>query len=304
MRTNVNSILLACMFAGPLGICAQITPLFQTTFYFEDNLGNRDSVAVGYDPEAQWGTIEPQYGEIEITSPFDSVFEVRAVHYSDEWLARTVKVLIERGSPGFDCVNHMNAIFLVNALHPPVTITYDSMLFPYDACGNVFFTRNWDVHFVEDWWSYCHHCLTSSSSYVEAFEPPQAPFDGLCHNFHYTEKEVAGQGLKMLPQLLIFTFGIGPCNDSTFVSTGEVATTEMPFPWPNPAVDHFFLKPPDGVRIGAEVLDLMGRKMACAITTHEGGFRFDVGALPKGFYLVSMWREDGLGRAVRKLVIR
>jgi len=74
--------------------------------------------------------------------------------------------------------------------------------------------------------------------------------------------------------------------------------------WPNPAVDHFFLKPPDGVRIGAEVLDLMGRKMASAFTTQEGGFRFDVGALPKGVYLVSVWREGEPGRAVRKLVIR
>jgi len=297
--------MVVCLLGGYFGICAQITPLFQTTFYFEDSVGNRDSVVVGYDPDAIPEAIEPQYGEIEVTSPFDSIFEVRAIHLSDEWLARTVKVLIEQGSPNFDCVNQMNAIFIVNALHPPVKVTYDSTLFPYDACGNVFFTRNWDVHFVEDWWSYCHHCLSASSSYVEGFDPPQAPFDGLCHNFHYIEKEVEGQGLKMLPQLLLVTFyGPGTCNDSTFVSTGEVATTEMPLPWPNPAVDHFFLKPPDGVRIGAEVLDLMGRKMATAFSTQEGGFRFDVGALPKGFYLVSMWREDGLGRAVRKLVIR
>lgn len=109
----------------------------------------------------------------------------------------------------------------------------------------------------------------------------------------------------MLPQLLLNTFyGPGTCNDNTFLSTEEIAATEMPHPWPNPAVDYFVLKPQDAVRIGAELLDIMGRKMPCAVTMHEGGLRFEVSGLPKGLYLVSVWREDGAGRALKKLVIR
>ncbi|MCB0375492.1 MAG: hypothetical protein KDD04_06205, partial [Sinomicrobium sp.] len=56
---------------------SQQTAQFETTLYFEDAVGNRDSVIVGYDTLATHD-IDPEFGEQELVSPFDSVFEVRA----------------------------------------------------------------------------------------------------------------------------------------------------------------------------------------------------------------------------------
>jgi hypothetical protein len=59
---------------------AQKTPFFLTTFYFEDAIGNIDSIEVGYDLTANQ-TGNPDFGEVTDLSPFDSVFDVRAVNY-------------------------------------------------------------------------------------------------------------------------------------------------------------------------------------------------------------------------------
>ena len=59
-------------------------PEFSFDLYFEDALGNRDTVTIGYDPQATDG-IDAQFGEENIISqPWDSVFEVRISDYYDK----------------------------------------------------------------------------------------------------------------------------------------------------------------------------------------------------------------------------
>lgn len=305
MNANIVTILFTCLFACPFGIRAQVTPLFQTTFYFEDSLGNRDSVILGYDTVASSQNFNFIFGEEDLILPFDSIFEVRAIHGDDQFMRTSKKVIEHVSIPFFDtCELPFHTKIIIQAKYPPVKILYYGANFPEQSCKNVIVSPEWNIFLLPQWWDVCkYQCLSGGTEYLEDFIVPE-PF-GICANWLFVEKEVLGKGVQLLPGLFLATFyGPGPCNDSTFVSAGEIATTEMPLPWPNPAVDHFFLKPPDGVRVEAELLDIMGRKMACAITPHEGGLRFDVGALPKGLYLVSVWREDGSGRALRKLVIR
>ncbi|GAB4497385.1 MAG: hypothetical protein OHK0019_30910 [Saprospiraceae bacterium] len=64
--------------------------MFEMLIYFEDAIGNKDTVIVGYDPDANTYDVNPQFGEVWLDTPFDSVFEVRVSH-SDEWPYRTAK---------------------------------------------------------------------------------------------------------------------------------------------------------------------------------------------------------------------
>lgn len=59
-------------------------PLFQTVIWFEDAVGNRDSVNIGFNLEAKWDTLNPNFGEALLDTPFDSIFEVRVSHL-DNW---------------------------------------------------------------------------------------------------------------------------------------------------------------------------------------------------------------------------
>jgi hypothetical protein len=62
------------------GLSAQpVAPMRQTTFYFEDAVGNRDTIVVGAD-RASNEEYNPQFGELDLPGSFDSVFEVRATH--------------------------------------------------------------------------------------------------------------------------------------------------------------------------------------------------------------------------------
>ena len=71
-------ILIICLL-GCENLVAQQTAMFETTLFFEDGQGNRDTLIVGFDSLANY-SFNPAFGEINLTQPFDSVFEVRATH--------------------------------------------------------------------------------------------------------------------------------------------------------------------------------------------------------------------------------
>ncbi len=144
------------------------------TVYFEDSLGNKDSLVLGYDPDASSQNLNPQFGEILLTAPFDSVFEVRAIH-GDDGQDRTVKKVIEDVDilPWDSCALPARSKILINAKYPPIKITYDSTIFPITSCGNTILSRNKDMFFIPEWWDACgYHCMAGSSGYVEHFGPP------------------------------------------------------------------------------------------------------------------------------------
>ncbi len=60
-----------------LGLIGQNVPYFETTIWVEDAIGNRDSVVVGFDPNAT-DEVDTTFGEIPNDSAFDSILDVRA----------------------------------------------------------------------------------------------------------------------------------------------------------------------------------------------------------------------------------
>lgn len=292
----LTASLMACPFLG----VAQQVPLFQFTMYFEDSVGNRDSIFLGSDPAASSQNIDPQFGEVEITSLFDSIFEVRAMHF-DDINERTLKTVIVDDDTLLNCLIEVGAKIIINAKYPPVKITYDSTIFPITTCGNTILSRNWDMFFIPEWWNACgYHCMAGTSGYVEHFGPPQ-PIP-LCWNFYSIEKEVEGHGVKMLPGLFFVTFyGPGPCNDTTFLAVKDANSVGFGTLSPNPVREQFSIQAPLESGVQGVVRDVAGSLVVCNFTVSNGFAQFDVARLSPGIYFVSL-QAEGCKGAVYKFV--
>jgi hypothetical protein len=296
-------ILAVGFMAYPLSGITQQIPLFQFTLYFEDSVGNRDSLVLGSDPSASSQDIDPQFGEVELSSPFDSVFEVRAVHFLDDNL-KTLKTIIVQSDTIINCVKSLGAIILVQTKFPPVKINYDNILFPDNACGNIILTRDWDIFFLEEWWDICkYHCMSDSSDYLEDFADPEPPFNQ-CWNYLKKEKEVQGQGLKELPGLFLATFyGPGPCNDPTFLHTDQSPDTDGGALYPNPCGEYFMLETAFSESIARLiVVNVAGEIMSCPTETSLHKVRVDASGLQPGMYFVL--GSDEWGRSFIQKVVK
>ena len=113
-------------------ISAFSQPEFSFDLYFEDALGNRDTITIGYDPLATDG-IDELFGEENIISQaWDSVFEVRISDYYDrnavgEQVSFNTKKCIQYifSQPYFKT----NRIEIdIHAKHFPIKISCDSTL--------------------------------------------------------------------------------------------------------------------------------------------------------------------------------
>jgi hypothetical protein len=107
------------------------TPMYQADFYFQDAIGNRDTITIGYDTTAN-DEFNPQFGEINLSQPFDSVFEVRATHRTGfNWgqgsyiLSKRIFSLGENYLNLQQCYGGGSSICFIRAKYPPVTISWD-----------------------------------------------------------------------------------------------------------------------------------------------------------------------------------
>ncbi len=75
---------------------------FVFPMYFEDALGNRDTVFLGYDPNGSRDVILPEFGELDIAHiPFDSVFDVRITNQADINANETTEALFHTKGRSF-----------------------------------------------------------------------------------------------------------------------------------------------------------------------------------------------------------
>ncbi len=296
----------AIFMATPLTVLAQATPLFQFTLYAEDSLGNRDSVILGYDLTASSQNLNFQFGESSISTPFDSILDMRAIH-GDDFLRRTSKIIIEDAETLFfdsSCTLSAFTKIVIQAKYPPLKITYDSTLFPTQSCKNVILSRNWGMFFIEQWWDACgYHCMAGSSGYTEYIGPPPTD-DPLCWNYLKIEKEVQGQGLKELPGLFLATFyGPGPCNDPTFLDADQKPVVQGFTLSPNPCSTYFHLETASPESIDQVlVMNVAGQIMSCSIEEHQNGIGVDASGLLGGLYFVLV--RDTAGKASMHKVVK
>jgi hypothetical protein len=113
-------------------ISAFSQPEFSFYLYFEDALGNRDTITIGYDPLATDG-IDELFGEENIISQaWDSVFEVRISDYYDRNAVgeqvsfNTEKCIQYKFSQPYFKTNRIEID--IHAKHFPIKISCDSTL--------------------------------------------------------------------------------------------------------------------------------------------------------------------------------
>ena len=147
------------------------------------------------DKAASYFNINPQFGELEITEPFDSAFEVRGVHGNDQnW--RTSKIIIEGNSNGGVCLLPADTRIMIHCLNWPVTIHWDTVLRKQiSTCHkNVILTPSSLTFLLQHWFeSDIYYCMMRTDSLRKDFIYEQEPvYQGwlLQHSF-----EVQGQGL-------------------------------------------------------------------------------------------------------------
>jgi hypothetical protein len=155
MKTKIATLLTVL----PVWLCAQQTALFETTIWFTDAMGNTDSVVVGYDPDAKWDTLNPQFGEVLIDAPFDSVFEVRA-SFDDGWYwAKQQKLFtkkkITRAKTAAwvpdPCLGVWPLGIHVYARYYPVTVRWNKHAFQTQCQTRSFIASHTTNGLIQDW---------------------------------------------------------------------------------------------------------------------------------------------------------
>ncbi|MBU3658750.1 MAG: T9SS type A sorting domain-containing protein [Flavobacteriales bacterium] len=136
--------LLIFIFLLPLCLTAQ--PEFSFDLYFEDALGNRDTVTIGYDPQATDG-IDELFGEENIISqPWDSVLDVRIgnkTYTENTWLTDNTYLSKKQIISSY-CNNSITSSRIslqFYAKNYPLKFKWDKSQFENDTCRffSVFF---------------------------------------------------------------------------------------------------------------------------------------------------------------------
>jgi hypothetical protein len=123
------------LFISPLLIFGQKNAFWETKLFFEDGIGNKDSISIGHDLISN-GDFNPEFGEINIKEvPWNSVFEARASHNEGANGHASPKVLSKKiiGSteaglhPTYGCLFVREPIkFFVKIKNFPLKISWNS----------------------------------------------------------------------------------------------------------------------------------------------------------------------------------
>lgn len=281
-------------------LSAQQQPQFVMPLWFEDSLGNRDTVWVGGDPSASSQNMNPQFGEVAIATPFDSVFEVRGTHWDDpDW--ETSKIIIERKSANFPCFLPAGTRLMIHAKYPPVKISWDTTILAsnYPCNINTILTPDMLVFLLQNWYeARIIHCMMTRDSISIENLVPFPPPHRLEHPF-----EVEGQGVKVLPGLWFTGFWDFPyCY--TLLPTSEIDLQEQIALSPNPVNSQLRLSNHSGFEIiTVRVISLSGQTVYTSPNKNKGEWMdIPMDGVRTGFYIVQIVLENG--RTVTKKIIK
>ena len=274
--------LILFMFLGNLLIGQE----FSFNLYFEDAIGNRDTLTIGYDTSAT-DSIDPQFGEVNIISvPLDNMLDVRI---TDEWKKR-----INDPKPGqaagtfhtkkqivyYTCGNPTDLIVLdIYCKNWPVTASWDQNLF-YDACLNGTFITScipggwWDVCGPSSLW----RMIFSEGNTVQF----TSNFDGN----YIPLLNYINENYDTIPYFwMIFA-------DSTVVISdiGEFMKDKNAVIYPNPVNDILNIQIQDAILKIEEIhlFDITGREIPAIYNDN----RIDCSQISKGQYILHIFYSD------------
>ncbi len=288
------------IFLVPVLLQGQKIAQWETKFYFEDAAGNRDTITVGYDDEANY-KYNPDFGEVDIKDAlWDSVFEVRAGHQEagvllDEILSKKIIGNIEKLTP---CGLPERIRMFVRIKHLPLTITWDSTDFNNECHGGGFFAPHYYHEIIYNQWFIGnsgevapYYCLSQQSACV---------LDSVGTEYHLNAQltiKNADNTLDTLYPLNLYTFPIGheasPCRD--YVAVEEISPDHTDIKvYPNPGQTTVYIGYTD--RLRWELTDTQGKKLAIGSDPW-----LEIGELPQGVYFLNIQIRD---RVITKKVVK
>ena len=283
-------ILLFSLFSYTL-VAQNMAATFEMKFILEDAKGNRDSVILGYDTLANKIDALPLFGEDEITTPFDSVFEVRGVKYDNLYNSpitgkkRIMRVQAEQyTSFGFLQI-------LIHTKNYPVKITYDAKKLNTKSnigLRNTIFSKTSEVGLKESGWYNAKdwYCLASQNE----LSIDMTKKDG-GNSWNTRLYEVQGKNTPQAIKCLNFqNFLGGPCK--YLVNSDEVESIEPIKIYPNPVASTFYFDIDQSI-IGEkllyiEIFDLNGKILKKEILDKDIRQQVNVETLPNGFYFAKI----------------
>ena len=292
------------------GLTAQLLPAYETTLYFEDAVGNKDTIVIAYDTEAT-SQIDPEFGEVALTTPFDSVFEVRAGRLL-EWnvpLSKRIVLNMSNPIPGLGyCNGYTSPSIFIHALHQPVKMSWDRTFFSGNECraGAAI------INHVEDELAGpigvdeilpLFYCMAEDS--VVSFHMSE---DSLLANTPLIlemDYPVEGQGIKTIYGLRMVVereYGYTPCY---WVSSAEKTDLNKQSRnlelFPNPVTYEVNVSLPSDVQVKYwELVSLYGGIIRSGKRLEEK--TLDISAFPTGMYQLRLLGSDGyfyVGRVVK-----
>ena len=272
-------------------LMAQQTPLFETTIYVRDAVGNVDSVQTGFDPQAIWGDTV-LFHSIVNNTPFDSVFDVRVFHYDDrfeginDWMLKHI-VLGYETIGGSNCGFAEYAHVAIQCKYPPLHMYYDSTLFGISSCrGNAAISNTHLFYVLPNWWGAEHQCLAVTDSL-------QIDIKSLFSGFDMNVEGVIIENgtVETLNEILISFKPTGPCPPQ-LVGISEPKPVASVFISPNPAQEKTQVRLPKTTEAFQWALynafgqaQQTGRIAAPSVT---GTLDLDLSQLPTGLYFISL----------------
>ncbi len=276
---------------------AQTEPSFQSRFFFEDAVGNKNTLYWGTDLSATLG-IDSELGEVLIDEPFDSVFEVRATldpYFSGDYTANPMVVPSQDLPDQFDCDVSNGGFFyiLMSLRYPPVTITWDNADFN-DICRLTSYFTPIEYNLVDtpddDFWLCSPNvCLAESNSFQFDFLPESYG----CLNAQdfgiYRTEELNNGVLDTLRGLIyegpISQTSFGPCTYLVSDIDSSPITTEIEI-YPNPTSDIIKIKSQNNVDWERmEVFTSQGERKSSQIIESDE-FSYSFRNYPTGIYFL------------------
>lgn len=274
---------------------AQKIPIFETFLYFEDAIGNKDTLVIGYDTASKNDRIYPEFGEIWINTPLDSVFEVRAFHADDASQKQSKKIIAGcEKTGGATCYASAGVQMVVSAKYPPIKIRYDSTQFGIGSCReHAIISPDYLMFFIEHWWEAdLYYCMCSTSMITHDLNFQGQKFE--------VEAEVEGKGLVTLPGLFWVIWLWGPCPNllsSPFPSHLPLLQLSVS---PNPLTEcaelQFSVERSGTVRL--VLFDVLGKMVQTRTVPSTSGMNtveMDLQGLPEGAYVVRLTDGRAVG---------
>ena len=254
---------------------------------FKDDMGNIDSISIGFDIEGTWYE-DSVFGEMNIKgSPYNSVFEIRAgdtqagddvqnksfVHfYHPSWC-----------DPSLSLVVSQYVSVLIHADHWPVTVYWDKDYFQ-DSCY--------------EWSHFTRITQYIWNPWVNGDPARVSLYDSLVVHKHYIDQTKDNHNWRIEPmedggQDTVFVLYFGLAKEESTISTDEKEYDEVDV-IPNPANNTLNIKGlPEAIH-RIELFDLSGRQVRRAIWHQRAdGLEIDVSALQGGLYQGKAFSEDG-----------